>query len=192
MTNAQKRKFPLSLDLQFFAEDPPPTDPPAEPEPPTDDPAPAKVEFTAEQQAELDRIIKERLARQAKKYEEEKAAAQAEAERKKLEENEEYRKLYEETKAELDRIRVDALKTRLLAEAGYTADQITRVSKYVTGDDEEGIRASIDEVKADIPPKTVIDPNPGNGKKPEPKPTDAAAEAKARLERLKKAGKVRL
>jgi hypothetical protein len=197
MKDVVKRKYPLILDLQLFADNGDESGNNEDGNGGSEEPA--KIEFTPEQQAEIDRIIRERLERQKRKFEAQQADAQAEAERKKREENEEFRKLYEETKAELDRIRAEAkaaelsaLKTRLLVEAGYSAEQITRISKYVVGEDEDAIKASIDEIKADIPPRTPgVDPNPGNNPKPEPKPTDPAAEVRARLERLKKSGKLR-
>jgi hypothetical protein len=59
------RKFRHSLDIQLFAQDPtdPPADPPADPPKP-----PEKVVFTAEQQAEVDRIASERAQRERKKF----------------------------------------------------------------------------------------------------------------------------
>lgn len=66
---ARKPELPLRLNIQFFAD---PTDPPADPvDPPADPPAdpPDKVEFTAEQQAELDRILRERLGKAQSKWE---------------------------------------------------------------------------------------------------------------------------
>ncbi|UKS30161.1 scaffolding protein [Paenibacillus sp. HWE-109] len=58
-----KRKFPLSLDIQMFSQDPP-ADPPQDP--PADPPAPPKkLEMTQE---EFDAKIAERLARERKKF----------------------------------------------------------------------------------------------------------------------------
>jgi hypothetical protein len=56
-----KRKFPLSLDIQMFATDPP-ADPPQDP--PADPPA-KKLEMTQE---ELDRMIADRITRERKKF----------------------------------------------------------------------------------------------------------------------------
>ncbi|MEC0370039.1 hypothetical protein [Paenibacillus chibensis] len=188
----EPKRFRLPLNLQLFAEGDP-----ADPDP--QDPAPKKVEFTAEQQAAVDALIKDRLARERKKFDDEKNAAQAEAERKEREKNEEYKALYESAQAELDRARTEAktaalaaTKTQLLVEAGYSAEQLARVSKYVIGEDEDAIKASIAEVIADMPPKANgVDPNPGNGRKPDPKPGDLTDEGKALFERLKAAGKIR-
>lgn len=192
MNNEIKRTSLYPLNLQLFAEgDPDPASEPATP--------PVKVEFTAEQQAELNRVVAERLARQQKKFDDDKAAAETEAQRIQREQNEEYKALYETAQAELVRVQgeaktaqIDALKTQLLVAAGYSAEQIVRVSKFVSGDDAESLQASIDEVKADIPPKAGgVDPNPGNGRKSDPLPTDPAAIAKARIDRLKASGKLR-
>lgn len=189
-----KQRFRLPLDLQLFAEE-------GEQEGGQEgaEQKPAKVELTAEQQAAVDAMIKERLARQQKKFDDEKAAAQAEAERKEREKNEEYKALYKSAQAELDRARTEAktaalnaTKTQLLIEAGYSAEQLARVSKYVTGEDEDAIKASIAEVIADMPPKANgVDPNPGNGRKPDPKPGDLTNVGKTQYERLKAAGKLR-
>lgn len=58
----------LPLNLQFFAD---PDEPPADPEDPPGDPKdpPAKIEFSTEQQAELDRILGERLGKAQAKWE---------------------------------------------------------------------------------------------------------------------------
>ncbi|WP_433943616.1 capsid assembly scaffolding protein Gp46 family protein [Paenibacillus sp. SN-8-1] len=181
-----EQRFRLPLNLQLFAEGDPD---------PTPNPEPDKT-FT---QADLDRIVTERLARERKKFEDEKTAAQAEAERKQREQNEEYKTLYESAQTELDRVRneaktaeLNAIKTRLILAAGYGADQLDRVSKYVTGEDEDAIKASIDEVKADMPPKVSgVDPNPNNGPRQQPKPGGLTDAGKAQYERLKALGKFR-
>jgi len=193
MKHAIKRTIRYPLNLQLFAEgDPDPLiDPQMVP--------PVKPEFTAEQQAEMNRVIAERLARQQAKFDAERTAADTEAQRIQREQNEEYKVLYETAQTELIRVQgeaktaqIDALKTQLLAKAGYSAEQIARVGKFVSGDDEETLQASIDEVKADIPPKASgVDPNPGNGRKNEPLSTDPTVIAKTRIDRLKASGKLR-
>jgi hypothetical protein len=192
MKNVITRKLRYPLNLQLFAEgDPDPTiDPPVV--------TITKPEFTAEQQAEMNRVIAERLSRQQVKFDAEKAATDTEAQRIQLEQKEEYKVLYEKAQAELVRVQgdvkvaqVDALKTQLLVKAGYAADQIARVGKFVSGDDEETLQASIDEIKADIPPKVSgVDPNPGNGKKNEVILQGPEAKVKARFDRLKAQGKI--
>ncbi|WP_103110270.1 capsid assembly scaffolding protein Gp46 family protein [Brevibacillus reuszeri] len=189
-----KQRFRLPLDLQLFAEEGGENGGQE-----GADQKPAKPEFNKEQQEYIDKILNDRLARQQKKFDDEKAAAQAEAERKEREKNEEYKALYKSAQAELDRARTEAktaalnaTKTQLLIEAGYSAEQLARVSKYVTGEDEDAIKASIAEVIADMPPKANgVDPNPGNGRKPDPKPGDLTNVGKTQYERLKAAGKLR-
>ncbi|MGF7045694.1 multidrug efflux pump subunit AcrA (membrane-fusion protein) [Paenibacillus sp. DS2015] len=189
MKNVIARKTRYPLNLQLFAEDDEETTP-ATP--------PVKTEFTAEQQVEMNRVIADRLARQQAKFDAEKTAAETEAQRLQREQNEEYKALYETSQAELVRVQgeaktaqINALKTQLLVKAGYAADQITRVGKFVSGDDEEALQASIDEIKADIPPKASgVDPNPGNGRKNDPVPQGPEAKVKARFDRLKAQGKI--
>jgi len=190
MKNVIKRKLRYPLNLQIFAE--------GDEENPNETKlnTGVKTEFTAEQQTEMNRVIAERLARQQAKFDAEKAATDTEAQRIQLEQKEEYKVLYEKAQAELVRVQgdvkvaqVDALKTQLLVKAGYAADQITRVGKFVSGDDEEALQASIDEIKADIPPKVSgVDPNPGNGKKNEviPKADGGYEAARERARKLLK------
>lgn len=146
-------KFMFPMNLQTFAEgDPDPT--PADPDPTPQDPPKT---FTQE---ELDKIVADRIARERKRGEERLRVEKEEAERKRLEEANEYKVLYEKTKVELEEERqstkaaqLSVLKTTLLLETGYGLDQISRVMKYVTGDDEPTVRASIEELKIDLPPK---------------------------------------
>jgi hypothetical protein len=187
-----KQRYRLPLNLQLFGEGDEPADDKGDDKTVAD-------EFTPEQQKKIDALLRERLARQQKKFDDEKAAAQAEAERKEREKNEEYKTLYESAQAELERARTEATvaalnatKTQLLVEAGYSAEQLARVSKYVIGEDEDAIKASIAEVTADMPPKASgVDPNLNNGHRQTPKPQDPTAQAKERIERLKQSGKLR-
>ncbi|WP_438312235.1 DUF4355 domain-containing protein [Sporosarcina sp. FA9] len=66
----ESSNLPLRLNLQFFAD---PTDPPTDPVDPPADPvdSPAKIEFTTEQQTELDRILGDRLGKAQAKWEKE-------------------------------------------------------------------------------------------------------------------------
>lgn len=110
-------------------------------------------------QADVDRIVKERLERERRKREEALERERREAERKRLEEQQEYKKLYESLKAEM----LEAKKEALMAQAGYTEEQIRRYSKYVIGDSEEELKASLDELKSDIPPRPqYVDPAVSN------------------------------
>lgn len=182
----------LPLNLQFFAEPGEPTDPPADP-PNGGEP---EKRFT---QADIDRIVKERIERERKKAEEAIAKEREEAEKKKLEEANEYKTLYEKEKAEKEAIRKEAeqtrlesLKTNLLVNAGYTGEQLERVRKYIVGADEESLKASLEEVKADIPPKsTGVDPSVNNSEKHTPPAKDLAEHGVSTYERLKALGKIR-
>ena len=80
-----------------------------------------KVEFSPEQQAHIDRIISERLGRaqeqwQVKQAEAVKAAEEA-AELKRLEENNEYKTLYEKAKAEAQSLHAEKIKGQQVAGA---------------------------------------------------------------------------
>ena len=71
-TSVTKPVLPLRLNIQYFADPTDPADPPTDPVDPPADPLsdpPAKVEFTTEQQAELDRILGERLGKAQSKWE---------------------------------------------------------------------------------------------------------------------------
>lgn len=194
MKAIKKRKFLLPLNIQYFADN---NDPNPDPAPqPNNGGEPVKT-FT---QADVDRIIKERIERERKKAEEVIAKEREEAERKKLEEQNEFKSLYEKEKAEKDAMRkeieqakLESLKTNLLVSAGYTGEQLERVRKYVIGANEDEIKTSLEEVTKDIPPKSTggVDPNPGNPPKPQPQTKDLADEGRSLYERLKAAGKIR-
>jgi predicted transcriptional regulator len=119
-----------------------------------------------------------------------------EAERKKLEEQNEYKALYEKAQAELEKLKMSALdakKDALLAQAGYTSEQIERYRKYLTGENEDELKASLETLIADIPPKKIVgvDPSVGNNEKQQPKPKDAADVGRSIFQRLKEKGKIR-
>lgn len=153
------------------------------------------IEFTPEQQKRINEIVKERLARERKKQEEREKQLQEEAERKRLEEQGEYKDLAEKLQQKLDDYKsqaLDAKKEALLSKAGYKEDQIERYKKYVDGETEEEIQASIDELKQDIPPvKPYVDPGAGNGQKQAPKKKDLHEKGKSIYQRLKEKGKIR-
>jgi hypothetical protein len=184
------------LDLQFFADEPTPTEPLEEPtKPPTDvDPGnkPNGEVFTQEQ---VDTIIKQRLARAEKKAEEAAEKARQEAERKQAEENEEYQKLYESEKrahadlqARLKAAEVEALKTDKLVAAGYSGEALTKAKRFISGETDEELDAAIDDFKAIAPPKPVGDPNPNNGggQVPTPAKKDSYEAARERAKKLLK------
>jgi hypothetical protein len=140
-------------------------------------------------QAEVDRIIKERLEREKRKREEALERERQEAERKRLEEQEQYKELCEKLKAELAEKEAKALeasKRALLAQAGYTEGQVNRYVKYITGNTEEELKASLEELKADIPPKTAyVDPSVMNPPIHKPKQESGYDYGKSLYERIR-------
>ena len=152
----------LKLDIQFFSEqpgagDPPPTDPPAIDPPPTDPPGgkPGKVEFTAEQQAELNRILSEKLKKERDKYEKDYQdklnAATTEAQRLAAM-NADQKAEYEREKREKDiadrekaittrELRAEALET--LADKGLPKT----LAEILVFNDAESTKASLDAVE---------------------------------------------
>ncbi len=103
--------------------------------------------------------------------------AQAEKERKELEEQNEYKTLYEQALEEIAQEKAKlttARKTTALASAGYDAEQIELLSKLVAGESEEEINESIETIKAKFPIRdNYADPSPFNGPKGKPKAVDA-------------------
>lgn len=133
-----------------------------------------KTETTEEQpkytQADIDRIVGERLAREKAKAEKAIADAKAEAERKKLEEANEFKALYEAEKAareqeaqERQAERLETQKKSLLLEAGYSADALADLLELVTGDSDETVKASVERLVRIAPPKNPADPAVSGG-----------------------------
>jgi len=188
----RQRKL-LPLNLQFFSEEP--TDNPSEETQITD-----IVEEQPENKIPYDRFkqkvdeaneLKRRLAELEK--------AKEDGERKKLEEQNEFKTLYEKAQAELAELQskaaeaqLETLRTNLLVNAGYTGEQLERVRKYIVGADEDALKASLEELKQDIPPKSGgVDPQVGNNPKQPPQPKDLTEEGKSAYQRLKALGKIR-
>ncbi|MCG7345317.1 DUF4355 domain-containing protein [Sporosarcina sp. ACRSL] len=153
----------LRLNLQFFAEEPP-----AEPPAPT---------YT---QADIDRIVGERLAREKAKADKAVEEAKAEAERKRLEEESEFKTLYEQSQARIAEIEAQAKaaelaakKQSLLLEAGYSADKLADVLPFIMGADEDEVKASVERFKAVAPPTPAyVDPATGGGGRQQPEQKD--------------------
>lgn len=170
------RKY-LPLNLQFFAEE---SDEETKAEVIDEPTTTEESENNTDQdvrtftQAELDKIIADRLAREQKKRDQAIQKERDEAERKKLEEQEEYKGLAQKYREELDAIKAEALTTKkdaLLAKAGYTDEQAERYRKYLDGETDEELAQALDQLKSDIPPKkSYVDPSAGNGGKDKPKP----------------------
>lgn len=180
----KKTQLPLKLDLQFFAQDPPPADPPGtDPQDPPADPPKPEPKFTQE---DLDRIVKERLARAKQKADEE-------AERKRLEEENKFKELYDKTKADLDEIQTqlkqrevkDAQTAAILA-AGYTAEQVEGVRRFLTGETADEFTAGIEEAKKFIPVGVQgADPSPGNPPRVDPQPKNDEEYGRSMFARLR-------
>lgn len=144
-------------------------------------------------QADLERIVGERLAREKAKTQKQIDDAKAEAERIKLEEANEYKALYEAEKARVAEIeaqahaeRLSAKKQSLLLEAGYPADKLADLLDFVTGDDEEAVKASVEKLTRVAPPKAPpIDPAVSGGNRQAPKQDDGTELGKAMYERIK-------
>lgn len=171
----------LRLDLQTFADgEEGETTPPI-----TDEP-----KFT---QADLDRAIGERLAREKAKTDKAIADAQAESDRKKLEEDSEFKTLYEQSQARIAEIELQARVTELaskkqtlLIEAGYDATKLADLLPFITGDDEDEITASVERFKGVAPPvPAYVDPATGGGQRKQPEQKDGTEISQSMYDRIK-------
>lgn len=112
--------------------------------------------------------LKEKLA----EFEE----AKAEAERIKLEEQNEYKTLYEQALQQAEQAKAEALGTKksaLLSAAGYGEEQTKLLTKLVEGETDEEIAESIKQLQATIPAQDNYgDPSAFNGAKAKPKAVD--------------------
>ena len=177
------------LNLQFFAEQNGDQNPPAEAqntdkETVVDNKVPydrfkEKIDEVNSLKAELAKIKK----------------AQEEAEKAKLEEQNEYKKLYEQAQQELAQIKEAALnakKDALLAKAGYSDEQIALLRNSITGGTDEEISQSVAQLTAVIPPKpNYVDPSPMNGERDKPEPVDERSIGVDLFKRLKAKGKIK-
>lgn len=116
-------------------------------------------------------------------------------ERKQLEEQNEFKALYEKAQEQLAQIKADALnakKDALLIQAGYTSDQIKVLRNTVAGETDEEIAQSIEDLKMVISPKpNYVDPSPMNGLRDKPEQKSGEEIGKSLFERLKAKGKIR-
>jgi len=145
-------------------------------------------------QAQVDAIISDRLKREREKREAEAEKERLEAERKRLEENNEFKGLAEQYKQELDKLKEDArkaTKTSLLLKAGYNEEQVERYAKFVEGETEDEMKAAVEQLKQDVPPKgTYVDPaGAGNNQRQTPKPKDKEDKGRTLYQRLKSQGR---
>jgi hypothetical protein len=128
---------------------------------------PAKT-FT---QADVDRILAERLSRAEAKTKEATAKAQAEAERKAAEEQGKWKELYEQTKTQAEQARQEAATIRLTALRERIARTILgsdALAARLQGDDEDSITADAKALAKLMPKPTApnINAGPGNGAAP--------------------------
>lgn len=153
---------------------------------------PAEKPKTTEQAIPYDRFkekvdeanaLKEQLAKYQEAEEAKKLAELSEAERAKAE--------ADKLRAQLEAFKGDALKAKkeaLLAKAGYTAEQVDKYVKYLVGDTDEALEASLKELVADISPKqkTYADPaNAGGGQRPKAQKKDLHDKGTSVYQRLK-------
>lgn len=172
----------LRLNLQYFSEEPP-----AEPPTPVDPPTPTYT------QADIDRIVGERLSREKQKADKAIQDAKDEAERQKLAEEGKFKALYEAEKQTRENLeqerqteRLHTTKQSLLLEAGYTADKLADLLDFVTGDDEEGVKASVEKLVRVAPPKAPpVDPAVNGGNRQQPDQQDGTELGKAMYDRIK-------
>src|SRR5690625_1645991 len=115
--------------------------------------------------------------------------AQAEAERKKLEEQNEYKTLYEQALEQAEQAKQEALgikKNALLTQAGYSSEQAQLLVKLVEGESDEEIMESIKLLKATVPAQDEYgDPSAMNGAKEKPETVGADEIGVKAFERIK-------
>lgn len=124
--------------------------------------------------------LKERLA--------EVERAQAEKERKELEEQNEYKTLYERALEDARLAKEETLGTKkgaLLTQAGYTPEQVEVLRGTITGETDEELAKAVDGLKDVIAPKkNYIDPTPMGGGDGKPKPQGNEGLGKSLYERV--------
>lgn len=156
---------------------------------------PPAVTFTPEQQALVNSIVADRVAREKNKQTEAEEAARAAAEAKALADNNQFKELAEAREKELEKLRAERLdvkKEALLTKAGYDEAQVTRFKKFLIGTTDEELAANVDELKQDVPPKAkFVDPKAGNGGRQTPPPEDKTEVGRSTYQRLKKAKSIR-
>lgn len=166
--------MPEPTDLQNVTTTPEP----AKQEPTATAPEPKAVMFSPEQQAEMERIIKERLARKdeadKKRLEAEKQKAEADA----LAKNAEWEKLAKQREEELTKAKAElelkalAEKKRSIAEkVGLPPVFAGRIQGNTDEELEADAKAILDALPKDNKPKSPGPTNPGEGGLP--KETDA-------------------
>jgi len=129
----------------------------------TEEKAESVAAFT---QADVDRIVAERLQRAERKAADAAAKAQAEAEKRAAEEQGKWKELYEKTQAEVEAERtarrgleLATLKERVARAVGLPEKLATRLQ----GEDEESLTADAKSILADLPKPTAPNINSGTG-----------------------------
>lgn len=150
--------------------------------------------------AQANAMVQDRLRRDREKREAEAEVARQEEERKRLEENAEFKTLADQYKAELERLKEESRLEKLnsqrvsaLVKAGYNDEQISRYGKYVEGETEDEIKAAVEQLKKDVPPTAnYVDPKGGgNPSRQTPVPKDKEEKGRALFQKLKGEGKLR-
>lgn len=181
----EKIKLALSLNIQYFADETPPgnTTPGA-------DETPQTIPYERfSQEVAKRKAIDDELAKLRDKVTADEQAA--------LTEQGKYKELYEAEQAKAqaatataELVRLNALKTVKLVEAGYTGETLEKASKFVTGSDEEQIIASIADFITLVPAKATqgadATVNNGTGSKPPAQPTEEESAYLAGKEAAKK------
>lgn len=147
-------------------------------------------------QEDVDRLIKDRLAREKAKREKAEEDARNKAKQEALKEQEKFKELYEEVQKDLQAKQAEVLNAKkhsLLLAEGYTKEQADRYVKFVTGENEDEIAQAINDLKEDVPPKqSGVDPaTQGNGERQQQQQEDPKDFGKELFARLKKSGKLR-
>lgn len=189
----------IPLNLQYFAEGD--VDPEVDGiEIEVDDVKPTDKEEKQFTQADIDRIVKERLDRDRKKSEAKAEQEKAEAAKKLLEEQGEYKELLEATKAELEALKAEqekrerdsSIKSSLKA-SGLTDEQVEAHFQWVEGsvkedsDVEDVVKRYVDTLNI----TTNVDPSGGFGKTSKPGPKVDEDAGKDLLDRVKGLSKVK-
>ena len=125
-----------------------------------------KAETVTFTQADVDRIVSERLQRAERKAADATAKATAEAEKRAAEEQGKWKELYEKTQAEVEAERV----ARRGLELGMLKDKVARtvglpekLAGRLQGEDEESLTADARSILADLPKPPAPNINSGSG-----------------------------
>ena len=106
-----------------------------------------------------------------------------------------YQEIAADLQKQLDAAKADALsltKNSLLVKEGYSDEQIARYSKFVVGTNEAELQKSLDELKADVPPKKAYaDPSSTNPPKTVPAQKDLKTKGEEAYARLKAKGLIK-